>query len=81
MEKCKDGRKHVIVSKYQKKDETEISRYEQSCPTGRSNPSNDQDICCVCGEECNIEDLREVDIRSETKKICNECVDIIHGLL
>jgi hypothetical protein len=81
MTKCKDGRKHVIVSKYQKKDGAEISRYERSCPAGKSNPSNDQGICCVCGEECNIDDLHEVDIRSETKKICNECVDTIHGPL
>jgi hypothetical protein len=81
MTKCKDGRKHVIVSKYQKKDGTEISRYERSCPAGKSNPSNDQDICCVCGEECNIDDPHEVDILSETKKISNECVDTIHDLL
>jgi len=81
MAKCKDGRKHVMVSRYQKKDGTEISRYERSCPAGESNQSNSQDLCCVCGEECNIEDLREVDIRSETKKICNECIDTIHGLV
>ena len=81
MTKCKDGRKHMIVNRYQKKDGTEISRYERSCPAGRFNPSNDQDICCVCGEECNIEYLHEVDIRNETKKICNECIDTIHGLM
>jgi len=81
MTKCKDGRKHVMVSRYQKKDGTEISRYERSCPAGKSNLSNSQYLCCVCGEECNIEHLQEVDIRSETKKICNECVDTIHGLI
>jgi hypothetical protein len=81
MTKCKDGRKHVIVSKYKKKDGAEISRYERSCPSGKSNPSNEKDICCVCGEECDIEDLHEVDIRSEIKKICDECVDTIHGLM
>lgn len=81
MTKCKDGRKHVMVSRYQKKDGTEISRFERSCPSGKSKPSNSQDLCCVCGEECNIEDLHEVAIRSETKKICYECVDTIHGLM
>lgn len=81
MTKCKDGRKHVIVGRYQKKDGTEISRYERSCPDNRANLSNDQDFCCVCGEVSDIEDLYEVDIRNERKKICNECVDTIHGLM
>jgi hypothetical protein len=81
MTKCKDGKKHVIVSSYKKKDGTEISRYEQSCPDDKVNLSNDQDFCCLCGQVYDIENLRKLDIKSETKKICNECVDTIHGLL
>jgi hypothetical protein len=81
MTKCKDGRKHVIASSYQKKDGTEISRYERSCPTDKSHPGNDQDICCICGEECNIVDLHVIEIKNETKKICDECADTIHGLI
>ncbi len=80
MVKCKDGRKHVIVGRYEKKDGKQISRYERSCPTSKS----DKDLyyCCICGNDFDDEDtLREVNIKGETKTICNECVDTIHGLM
>ncbi len=35
----------------------------------------------VCGEECGDDTLHEIDIKGETKKICDECVDTIHGLM
>lgn len=79
MVKCKDGRKHVVVREYQRKDEEKVSRYERSCPS--SKPSDDWYYCCVCGEECGGDTLHEIDIKGDTKKICDECVDTIHGLM
>jgi hypothetical protein len=81
MTKCIDGRKHVIVSAYKKKTGTNVSRYERSCPSKSSNASEDRFICCLCGEEHGLGDLHDVQIKNETKTICNECVDIIHGLM
>jgi hypothetical protein len=45
MVKCKDGRKHVVVREYQRKDGEKVSRYERSCPS--SKPSDDWYYCCV----------------------------------
>jgi hypothetical protein len=39
------------------------------------------DICCVCGEEHGLDSLQTIPIRPRQKKICKECVDIIHGLI
>jgi hypothetical protein len=81
MTRCKDGRKHVIVSGYQKKTGMKMSSYERSCPTSTSKPHDDQYICCVCGEECSNTDTRNIEVKGETKTICNECVDTVHGLM
>jgi len=81
MVKCRDGRKHVIVSGYQKKAGMTVSRYERSCPRKKSKPSDDGYICCVCGEECSSNDIHTINIKGETKTICNECVDNVHGLM
>ncbi|MBE3136918.1 MAG: hypothetical protein IMZ43_05955 [Thermoplasmata archaeon] len=79
MVKCKDGRKHVIVKEYHRKDGGRVARYERSCPSAKS--SDNLYYCCVCGDECDDDSLHEIDIRGEAKKICNECVDTIHGLM
>ena len=33
MTKCKDGRKHIIVKEYKKKDGTDVHTHERGCPT------------------------------------------------
>jgi hypothetical protein len=38
-------------------------------------------VCCVCGEEHGLGDLHDIQLKKENKKICKECVDIIHGLV
>jgi hypothetical protein len=79
MAKCKDGRKHVLVKEYKKKNGETIARYERSCPT--TSTREDLSYCCVCGDVCEKDCFRELDINGETKKICDECVDTIHGLM
>jgi hypothetical protein len=37
-------------------------------------------ICCVCGEEHDVDDVRHIEAKGQTKKICKECLDTIHGL-
>lgn len=37
--------------------------------------------CCVCGEEHGLGDLHDINIKTQQKKICKGCVDIIHGLV
>lgn len=81
MAKCKDGRKHVVVSGYEKKAGVKVSKYERSCPNNNFKQSDDVYFCCVCDEECNSNDFHNINIKGETKTICNECVDIIHGLI
>ncbi len=81
MVKCKDGRKHVIVKEYEKKDGTEISSHERSCPTRGSSNENDMYLCCVCGEEHGFDDIHEIEIKGDIKRICKECADTVHGLL
>lgn len=39
-----------------------------------------EEYCCVCGEKHSPENIKKVEIKGETKKICKECVDTIHGL-
>ena len=79
MTKCKDGRKHVIVKEYHRKDGERIERYERSCPSNKS--GENMSYCCVCGDECDDNSFHELDIKGETKKICNECIDTIYGLM
>jgi len=81
MVKCKDGRKHVIVSGYEKKAGEKVSKYERDCPTSKSKLNDDTYFCCVCGEECISDDIYDINIKGITKTICNECVDTIHGLM
>jgi hypothetical protein len=79
MVKCKDGRKHVVVKGYERKNGEKIPRHERSCPEPTS--QNDWSTCCVCGEESTVNKLQVLEIKGETKKICNECLDSIHGLV
>jgi hypothetical protein len=81
MVKCKDGRKHVVVSEYQKKAGTNVSRYERNCPSSRFKPNDGDYFCCICGEECYDDNINNLNIKGETKSICKECVDTIHGLM
>jgi hypothetical protein len=38
--------------------------------------------CCICGEEDISEDhLHDVEIKGQYKRICDECLDTIHGLV
>lgn len=81
MKKCKDGRKHVFVKEYEKKDGTRISKHERSCPTTKSKVDEEYFVCCVCGEEYSPNDTHEVEVKGQTKQICKECADTVHGLL
>jgi hypothetical protein len=80
MKKCKDGRKHIIVTKYKRKDGTKIKAHERSCPN-RGSPDEDWHLCCVCGEEFGLDDLHDVNVKGQTKQICKECADTVHGLV
>ena len=81
MVKCKDGRKHIIVKEYEKKNGTEVSSHERGCPTRESNNAEDLYLCCVCGEEHGFDDIHEIEIKGEIKNICKECADTVHGLV
>jgi len=81
MTTCKDGRKHVIVSGYQTKAGTTISKYERGCPQSGDKSSNNENICCVCGKEYGNDDIHTITIKGQPKSICNECADTIHGLM
>jgi len=78
--KCKDGRKHIIVEKYDRKNGTEVRSHERSCPNIESSKAGSF-LCCLCDEEFGIDDLHDVEVKGKTKQICDECVDIIHGLI
>lgn len=69
MVKCKDGRKHIIVEEYTRKDGTKIKAHERSCPTRGSQSSDDCYLCCICGEQFGLDDLHDVDIKGEDKEI------------
>lgn len=79
MTKCKDGRKHVIVNEYEKKDSTEVARHERSCPT----PQTDTElfVCCVCGEEHGLGETHDFEVKGQQKQICKGCADTVHGLV
>lgn len=36
-------------------------------------------ICCVCGEEHGLDDIKHIEIKKDTKKICKGCVAAIKG--
>jgi hypothetical protein len=38
-------------------------------------------ICCICGEEHGLGDLRHIVVKKRGNKICRGCADIIHGLV
>jgi hypothetical protein len=80
MKKCKDGRKHIIVKDYRKKDGTKVRSHERSCPI-RDSSNESLNLCCLCGEEFGLDDLHDVEVKSDTKKICDECLDTVHGLV
>ncbi len=80
MKKCKDGRKHIIVEEYTRKDGAKVRSHERSCPI-RGSPNETWNLCCVCGEEFGLGDLHDVEVKGETKQICDECVDTVHGLV
>ena len=80
MTKCKDGRKHIIVKEYERKEGTKVKSHERSCPNIESS-KEDNFICCICGEEFGLDDLHDVEVKGKTKQICDECVDTVHGLV
>ena len=47
----------------------------------KKNLKEKYDVCCVCGEEHGLGDLHDIKIKKKMKKICKECVDIVHGLV
>ncbi len=42
---------------------------------------NGKEYCCVCGEKHDSTKLKEIEIKEEKKKICDECAGTIHGLI
>ena len=36
--------------------------------------------CCVCGEEHDLGDIKHVEIKGKTKKICKGCAAAIKGI-
>ena len=38
-------------------------------------------ICCCCGEEHDLDEVHDVEIKGENKKICQECVTAVKGLI
>lgn len=38
-------------------------------------------VCCVCGEEHGLDDINHIEIKGEKKKVCEECVAAIKGLI
>jgi hypothetical protein len=36
--------------------------------------------CCVCGTECEKEQVKQFERKGKTKNICKECVAAIKGL-
>jgi len=38
-------------------------------------------VCCCCGEDHGLDDIKEVQLKGKTKKICTECVTAIKGLV
>jgi hypothetical protein len=79
MTRCKNGRKHIIVNEYEKIDGTTVKSHERSCPSNESIKEGHY-LCCLCGEEVQLDDLHDVIVKKKTKQICSECVDTIHGL-
>lgn len=80
MTKCKDGRKHVIVEEYKRKDGTKVKTHERSCPNIESSKEG-YFLCCLCGEEFELDDLHDVEVKGEAKQICDECATTVHGLV
>ena len=37
--------------------------------------------CLVCGEEHGLDDIHTFEMKGQTKKICQECLDVIHGII
>jgi len=79
MVRCKDGRKQVLVKGYTRKDKKRVATHERNCPRPKS--PEEPVYCCVCGDLCDEDCFQEFQINQETKTICDECVDTIHGLL
>jgi len=37
-------------------------------------------ICCVCGEEHRLDEIKHIEIKGKIKKICRGCVAAVKGL-
>ena len=38
-------------------------------------------FCCICGEEHEEDKIRHVEVKGDTKKICEECATAIKGII
>jgi hypothetical protein len=38
-------------------------------------------VCLVCGEEHGLDDIHNIEIHGENKKICKECAAAIKGII
>jgi hypothetical protein len=38
-------------------------------------------VCCICGEEYSVEDIKKVNIKGKEKDICKGCATAIKGLV
>jgi hypothetical protein len=81
MTKCIERRKDVVVKEYENDDETKVSLHERNCLTSKADVDKEFFACCVCGEDFGLDDTHEFQVKGQTKQICKECVDTVHGLV
>jgi hypothetical protein len=81
MKKCTDGHAYIRVEGYQRKDGVRVKGYKRRCPYRESQSFPSVYLCCVCGEEHELSELNDVEIKGQIKKVCEECVDTVHGLI
>ena len=80
MVKCRDGRKHIMVKEYKKKDGTKVPRHECGCPTYESSISENLYICHVCRKEYTSENIHRIEINGKIQNICKNCANTFHVL-
>ncbi len=43
--------------------------------------SNGCAICCICGEEHELDDIKHIEIKGNAKKICTGCATAVKGII